>query len=141
VPVKKGNLVRLHYTGKFDNGEEFDSSKNGEPITFEVGSGEIIPGVDEAVVGMEVGETKEISVSPDKAYGERREDLIREFPRSVLAGATVVEGQPIQLQTDTGQIVSAIVEKLTDETVTFDFNHPLAGKVLHFELELVEIIK
>lgn len=141
MPVKKGDLVRIHYTGKFDDGVEFDSSKGGEPITFEVGIGEVIPGVDEAVVGMEVGETKEVSVSPDKAYGERRKDLVREFPRSVLAGATVVEGQPIQLQTDAGQIVSAIVEKLTDETVTFDFNHPLAGKVLHFELELVEIIK
>lgn len=141
MPVKKGDVVRLHYTGKFDDGMEFDSSKNGEPITFEVGSGEIIPGVDEAVEGMEVGEIKEVSVSPDKAYGERREDLVREFPISVLAGATVIEGQPIQLQTDEGQIVSAIVEKLTAETVTFDFNHPLAGKVLNFELELVEIVK
>lgn len=139
--AKKGDVVRIHYTGKFEDGIEFDSSKGGDPITFEVGSGEIIPGVDEAVEGMKVGEVKKVSVSPEKAYGERREELVIEFPISVLAGVTVIEGQPIQLQTDEGQIVSAIVERLTAETVTFDFNHPLAGKVLNFDLELVEIVK
>lgn len=141
MPVKKGNTIHLHYTGKFEDGKEFDSSKNKGPITFEVGSGQIIPGIEEAVVGMKEGEKKKISLPPEKAYGERQNKLVREFPRSVLMDNQVSEGQVVQLQTDNNQIVSATVKKLADKTVTFDFNHPLAGETLHFELELISIEK
>jgi FKBP-type peptidyl-prolyl cis-trans isomerase 2 len=141
VPVKKGDTVRLHYTGKLESGEEFDTSRGREPLTFEVGKGQLIPGIEEAVLGMEEGETKEVSISPEKGYGETKEELIREFPRSVLGPSQIQEGQIVQLQTNDGQIVSALVKKLTEDTVTFDFNHPLSGKVLQFELELVEIVR
>ncbi len=141
MPVKKGDTVRLHYTGKLENGEEFDTSRGREPLTFEVGKGQLIPGIEEAVMGMEEGETKEVSISPEKGYGESKEELIREFPRSVLGPSQIQEGQIVQLQTNEGQVVSASVKRLTEDTVTFDFNHPLSGKTLQFELELVEIVK
>lgn len=141
MPVKKGDTVRLHYTGKLESGEEFDASRGREPLTFEVGKGQLIPGIEEAVMGMEEGETKEVFIPPEKGYGESKEELVREFPRSVLGPSQVKEGQAVQLQTNEGQIVSALVKKLTEDTVTFDFNHPLSGKALQFELELVEIVK
>ncbi len=141
MSVEKGNKVHLHYTGTFKDGEEFDSSKEKGPIIFEVGKGKVIPGIEEAVVGMEEGEKKEVSLPPEKGYGKRKDDLVREFPRSVLGTSQVSEGQVVQLQTGDNQIVSATIRKLTDEKVTFDFNHPLAGETLLFELELVKIEK
>ena len=139
--VKNGDTVNIHYTGKFEDGQEFDSSKGKDPLTFKVGSGQVIPGFEEAVIGMKEGEKKKISISPEKAYGELRKDLIKEFPRSMLGTGQVSVGQVVQLKTVDDQIVSARVEGLADNTVTFNLNHPLAGKTLCFKLELINIEK
>ncbi len=139
--VKNGDTVNIHYTGKFEDGQEFDSSKGKDPLTFKVGSGQVIPGFEEAVIGMKEGEKKKISISPEKAYGELRKDLIKEFPRSMLGTGQVSVDQVVQLKTVDDQIVSARVEGLADNTVTFNLNHPLAGKTLCFKLELINIEK
>ncbi len=141
MSAKKGDTVFIHYTGRFEDGMEFDSSRGRDPLTFEVGGGQVVPGFEEAVIGMEEGEKKEAFVSPEKGYGERKEELIKDFPRSVLGASQATKGQTVQLQTADGQIVNATVDKLSDDAVTFDFNHPLAGKTLCFEIELVNIKK
>jgi len=139
VPVKKGDTVFVHYSGKLEDGMEFDSSEGRDPLAFEVGSGQVVLGFDEAVIGMEEGEKKDVTISPENGYGEYKQELMKDFSRSMLGTNQVTEGQTVQLQTPDDQVVSATVYKLSDDVVTFDFNHPLAGKTLCFEIELVGI--
>ncbi|HDP69973.1 MAG TPA: peptidylprolyl isomerase [Actinobacteria bacterium] len=139
MPVKKGDTVFVHYSGKLEDGMEFDSSEGRDPLAFEVGSGQVVLGFDEAVIGMEEGEKKDVTISPENGYGEYKQELMKDFSRSMLGTNQVTEGQTVQLQTPDDQVVSATVYKLSDDVVTFDFNHPLAGKTLCFEIELVGI--
>ncbi|MDO8885481.1 peptidylprolyl isomerase [Candidatus Oleimmundimicrobium sp.] len=141
MQVKKGDKVSVHYTGLFEDGQEFDSSKGRDPITFEVGSGQVVIGFEEAVLEMKEGEKKEVSFSLEKGYGEYKKELIKEFSRSVLGDYQTSVGQVVQLNTPEGQVVSATIKEITDDAVTFDFNHPLAGKTLCFKLELINIEK
>jgi peptidylprolyl isomerase len=138
--VKSGDSVKVHYTGKFDSGEVFDSSDGGDPLAFTVGAGQVIPGFDQALIGMQVGDTKEIVVLPDQAYGERMLELIQTIDRDQfqLGDIEPEVGMAIEMQTPQGSI-PLVITGLSEKTVTLDANHPLAGESLHFALTLVEI--
>jgi peptidylprolyl isomerase len=138
--VKNGDTVKVHYTGKLDSGEVFDSSEGAEPLAFTVGAGEVIPGFDQALLGMQIGETKSVVINPEQAYKEHDERLVQTIDRTQfnLSGAEPEVGMTIEMRTPDGSIPLTITD-LTDTTVTLDANHPLAGETLHFALTLVEI--
>lgn len=135
--VENGNTVKVHYTGKFEDGSVFDSSINNEPISFQIGSKQVIPGFENALLGMTVGESKTVTLTPEEGYGSTRQEMIQEIQRA-LVPADVTEGAQLTSTTEQG-VYNAVVLEVKDETVLLDFNHPLAGKNLVFELELVEI--
>ncbi len=138
--AKAGDTVKVHYTGKLTDGTEFDSSKNQEPLEFKVGAGEVIPGFEQAVVGMNQGETKTATIPADDAYGQYDDELLLEVDRDQFpANITPEVGQRLQLRQSDGEVFTAIVTEVADETVTLDANHPLAGQDLTFEISLVEI--
>ncbi len=138
--AKSGDNVKIHYTGTLEDGTEFDSSAGREPLPFELGSGQVIPGFDKAVDGMAVGETKTVTIAPADAYGERHEQIVQQVPKSALPDDMTVEiGMQLQSQSEDGQVMSFVVTEIADDTITVDGNHPLAGKALTFEIELVEI--
>lgn len=135
----KGDKVSVHYTGKLENGEVFDSSVQREPLQFEVGAGQMIPGFDAAVEGMEVGEKKTVSLPPAEAYGERKEDMTQEVPRDRMPeDYSPSVGDQLQVGTPGGAMI-VTVAAVSEDSVTIDANHRLAGETLIFEIELVEI--
>lgn len=138
--VKNGDNVKVHYTGKFDSGQVFDTSDGGEPLAFTVGVGQVIPGFDRALLGMSIGELKDVMIPAVDAYGERIPELIQTIDRDQfsLGEMTPELGMAIEMQTPEGTIPLVITE-LTETSVTLDANHPLAGENLHFTLTLVEI--
>lgn len=136
--IEKGNTVEVHYTGKFIDGEVFDSSEGKDPLQFEVGSGQIIPGFETAILGKQIGDKVTVSVSPEQAYGPVREDLIVEVPADKMPGEVEV-GQLLQADGGDGQVVQVIVKEVKEEVVVIDGNHPLAGRDLIFEIEVVSI--
>ena len=142
MQAKDGDTVRVHYTGKLHDGTVFDSSLDREPIEFVIGSGEIIPAFEQAVVGMEQGEKKTIQVPSDEAYGPRRDDLMlrvghEQFPPDLKPHI----GQQLEMVQANGQSLIVTVAEIDEEGVTLDANHPLAGKDLIFEIELVEVVR
>ncbi len=138
--AKAGDNVSIHYTGKLDNGTEFDSSAGRDPLKFEVGSGQVIPGFDKAVEGMTVGDNKNVRIEPGDAYGERHEQLIQVVPRSALPDEIdPAVGMPLQSRGPDGQVLDLTITEVSDESVTVDANHPLAGFALNFDIELVAI--
>jgi peptidylprolyl isomerase len=140
VVAKEGDTVKVHYTGKLEDGSVFDSSENRDPLEFTIGAGTMIIGFNNAVVGMKVGEQKTVTIPSAEAYGESRDDLIAEMPRTSLApGVTPVVGQQMQVTLASGGVITAVVIAVSETTVTIDANHSLAGKDLIFEIELVEI--
>lgn len=140
--AEAGDTVRINYTGTLSDGTQFDSSEGRAPLEFQLGSGQIIPGIERAVTGMEVGEKKQVTVAPAEAYGERDETRVQSVQRSQLPENIPTEvGTQLQMQTPEGQTLPVVVTAATDETVTLDANHPLAGRDLTFELELVEVEK
>lgn len=128
-----GDTVSVHYRGTLDDGSEFDSSAGRDPLQFTVGAGQVIPGFDNAVVGMQVGEKKEVRLEPDDAYGERTDERVIAVPKEQAP-----EGLEVGQQVMLGQAPATVVE-VTDEAVTVDANHPLAGQALTFEIELVGV--
>ena len=139
--AKKGDTVQVHYSGTFNDGEQFDSSfERGEPISFTVGAGQMIPGFDASVEGMEIGETKEISLDPDEAYGSHNPQAIQDIEKSVIPEEFEFSvGLQVQGQTGDGRPLIGVILSEQESTVTLDFNHPMAGKELNFKLELVGI--
>jgi FKBP-type peptidyl-prolyl cis-trans isomerase 2 len=138
--AKSGDTVRIHYTGTLSDGSVFDSSEGRDPLEFTLGSGQVIPGFDNGVTGMKVGETKTIEIASDDAYGPVHEDARQDVPRAQIPDEIPLEvGIQLQMQSPTGQVVPVTVVAVTDEAVTLDANHPLAGKDLTFALELVSI--
>jgi len=135
--VKQGDLVTIHYTGRFEDGEVFDSSEGREPLEFRAGGEEVIPGVAQAVVGMAEGEERTVTVSPEDAYGPRHPELQQEVERSLLP-ENVKVGDVLQAKQGE-QTVHVTVADLDDDTATIDGNHPLAGKTLVFDLKLVDL--
>lgn len=139
--AEQGHSVKLHYTGSFESGEKFDSSHDrGEPIAFDLGEGQIISGLEDAVIGMEQGDSKTVTIPPEQAYGDRREDLMFNVGRDQVPGNVELEkGMRLTGTTDQGQQVELMVVDFNDESVTLDANHPLAGQTLVFDIELVDV--
>ena len=138
--AKPGDTVSIHYTGTLDDGTQFDSSQGREPLEFEVGSGQVIPGFDKAVEGMTVGDNKSVRIEADDAYGQRHEQLVQEVDRSMLPDNLEPEaGMTLQSNSPDGQVMQFVVTDVTEQTVTVDANHPLAGQALTFAIELVGI--
>ena len=139
--AKSGDTVRIHYTGKLEDGTQFDSSEGRDPLEFALGGGQVIPGFDSAVEGMTVGDTKSVTIQPEEAYGPRHDQLIQDVPRNQLPDdMTPAVGMELQAQNETGEVMRFAVTAVDDESITVDGNHPLAGKSLAFDIELVEIV-
>lgn len=138
--AKIGDNVKVHYTGKLKDGSIFDSSAGCEPLQFTIGGNMVIPGFDKAVVGMELGESKTIDIPMDEAYGPYHSELVQEVSRNDMPPNMDLQvGQRLQAQRGDGQIVVITVIELSESTIKLDANHPLAGKDLIFDIELVEI--
>ena len=138
--VKNGDIVKVHYTGKLTNGEQFDSSTGREPLEFTVGAGQMIKGFDRAMPGMSVGEKKTVNISPEEGYGEKVEEAIIEFPReNVPADMPLEIGMTLELRSESGQPIPVTIEDIREDVIVLDANHSLAGKELVFDIELVEI--
>ncbi len=139
--VKEGDTVKVHYTGKLtEDGTVFDSSREREPLEFTLGEGKLIPGFEDAVVGMEEGDSTTVDLSSEDAYGERREDLELEVAKSDLPDNIDPEvGMQLQMQQqENGQAIPVQITAVEDDYVELDANHPLAGKDLTFDIELIE---
>ena len=139
--AKSGDTVRIHYTGTLEDGTQFDSSDGRDPLEFALGGGQVIPGFDSAVDGMNVGESKSVTIEPDQAYGQRHEQLVQEVPKSALPEEMEpAAGMQLQSQSPDGQVMNLVVTEVRDDSITVDANHPLAGQALTFAIELVEIV-
>ncbi|HXG93742.1 MAG TPA: peptidylprolyl isomerase [Blastocatellia bacterium] len=140
--VKEGDNISLHYTGTLDDGTVFDSSEGGAPLSFTVGSGEVIQGFDEGVRGMEVGETRDINIPPDQAYGQYYDELVRVVPRQAFPpNITPAVGMAFELELPSGQTMPVRIIDVEGDNVTLDANHLLAGETLNFKVKLVSINK
>lgn len=138
--AKRGDTVHVHYRGTLSDGTEFDSSAGREPLTFTLGTGQVIPGFESAIEGMSTGDKKTEKIPVDEAYGERREELVFQVGRDQIPeGAEVEVGDMLQVGFQDGSSAAVQVAALDESMVTLDANHPLAGKDLTFELELVGI--
>ena len=139
--VKTGDKIKVHYHGKLTNGETFDSSTGREPLEFEVGSGMVIPGFDEGVTGMTVGEKKTVNIPFAEAYGPKNPEMVIEMPKDRFPEDMQVEvGMPLMMSDQQGQQFQVTIAEIKEEAVMLDANHPLAGQDLIFDLELVEIV-
>lgn len=138
--AEPGKTLHIHYTGTLDDGTVFDSSRERDPLSFELGSGQIIPGLDAGVTGMEVGETRTVRVEPAEAYGEHDPAKVQPVDRAGIPDDIPTEpGTQLQVQTQTGQALNVTVVKTTETEVFLDANHPLAGQALTFEVELMAV--
>ncbi len=139
--AKTGDTVRIHYTGRLDDGSEFDSSLGREPMEITLGQAGVIPAFEAAVIGMAVGESRTVSIAAADAYGPHREDGVQEVERSTIpAGVDLEIGTLLQARGPENKPVVVTVVAMTDDKVTLDANHPLAGRDLTFDIEMVEII-
>lgn len=138
--VKSGDAVQIHYTGTLNDGTVFDSSEGRDPLAFTVGSGQIIPGLDKALPGMKVGDKKDVPVPAAEAYGEHNPEGVLEVPRSDIPAEIPLEvGLMLEMRNPQGQAMPVTVTAVSEEQVTLDANHRLAGKDLNFAIELVAI--
>lgn len=141
MPAKQGDKVKVHYTGKLGDGSVFDSSVEREPLEFTIGEGMVIPGFEQAVVGLEPGASTETTIASENAYGPHSKDLVTEVPRERLPeGMEVTIGQQLQVSMANGQQAVVLVTDVQETSITIDANHPLAGQDLTFAIELVEIV-
>ena len=135
-----GSTVSFHYTGTLSDGTTFDSSEGRAPLTFEMGAGQIIPGLEAALAGMSAGESKTVTIAAAEAYGPRHAEAMQEIPRDALPDHIPLEiGTQLEVQTPDGHAMAVTVAAVTDETVTLDANHPLAGEDLTFAVEIVVV--
>ena len=138
--AKSGDTVRLHYKGTLDDGSVFDSSEGRDPLEFTVGSGQIIPGLDQAIPGMKVGDEKTVRIEPDSAYGPHNPAARQAVPRTNIPANIPLEvGMQLQAQTENGQMMTVTVVEISENEVVLDANHPLAGQALTFEIQLTAI--
>ena len=138
--AKSGDTVKVHYTGKLDDGTVFDSSRERDPIEFEIGAGQIIPGFENGIIGMKVSDTKSIVIPPEEAYGPRHPGWPKQVEKERMPeNYTPRVGDLLQVQSQEGDYIRVMITEVTDNGVILD-NHPLAGKALHFDVELMEIV-
>src|SRR5690606_7779868 len=140
--IKSGDKVKVHYHGKLTTGETFDSSEGREPLEFTVGSGQVIKGFDDALMTMSTGEKKTVQIPVDDAYGARREDMVVEYPKQEFPAEMVPEvGMQLNMSENQGNNFPVVITDIKEELVILDANHPLAGKDLIFDLEVVAIVE
>jgi FKBP-type peptidyl-prolyl cis-trans isomerase 2 len=143
MTIENGRKIKIEYEGKLDSGEVFDSSeRHGQPLEFTIGEGKVIPGFENAIKEMEEGQEKEIKIESKDAYGERKQELIQKVPKQQLpeeAREKVKSGSILGLQTPQGNQVPVKVTEVTEENITIDLNHPLAGENLNFKVKILEI--
>ncbi len=138
--AENGSTVKIHYTAKYEDGTVFDTSRERDPLEFTIGEGKTIEGFEESAVGMAPGDTKEITLEPNKAFGVRDESMVQAIERSQIPDdIELAVGMPLQVQSPEGETYMVSVVALDDESVTLDGNHPLAGMTLDFEIEMVEV--
>lgn len=138
---KSGDTVRVHYTGTLDDGTQFDSSRGSEPLEFAMGQGQLIAGFEKAVADLGVGESCTVTLSPEEGYGDVNPAMVQEVSRQLMPeGVELKTGMMLQGQAEDGRVDNFTVVSFTEEVVTLDANHPLAGKALTFEIELIEIV-
>lgn len=136
-----GDTVRVHYTGTLEDGTQFDSSRGADPMEFAMGQGQLIAGFENAVAGLSTGESCTVTLAPEDAYGESDAEMIQNVPRELMPeDVELTAGMVLQGQADDGRVDNFTVVSFTEEMVTLDANHPLAGKSLTFEIELVAIV-
>lgn len=136
-----GDTVRVHYTGTLEDGTQFDSSRGADPMEFAMGQGQLIAGFENAVAGLSTGESCTVTLAPEDAYGEPDAEMIQNVPRELMPeDVELTAGMVLQGQADDGRVDNFTVVSFTEEMVTLDANHPLAGKSLTFEIELVAIV-
>jgi len=138
MPVKIGDTVRVHYTGTLADGTLFDKSEGRDPLAFTVGGGQVIPGFDRSVIGLEIGETATVTIEPDDAYGQRHEELAHTVSREDFATDPYVGGE-VNLVSPEGDEMPGRIVAIDGDDVMLDFNHPLAGETLVFEVTLVDV--
>jgi len=140
--AKTGDKVRVNYTGRSEDGQVFESSVGMVPFTFTIGSGEVIKGFEDAIVGMQPGERKRITVEPEDGFGLYDEDLVLEVPKSGLPSDLQLQiGIDFEMEDDEGNILPAVVIEILDDSILIDANAPLAGKRVIYEIELIDILK
>ena len=143
--IKKGDKVKVEYTGTFEDGTVFDSSQHGDhshPLEFEAGSGQVIKGFDDAVIGMKKGEEKEITINPEEAYGEYNDELVKALPKDQFPQDKEIKpGMTLVMKLPNGAQMPIKVKEVKEKELILDLNHPLAGKTLHFKIKLVEVMK
>lgn len=139
--VGDDKVISLDYTLRLDDGEIVDSSSGREPLEFIQGQGQIIPGLEQELYGMEVGDEKAVTVTPEDGYGERQADRVQTIPRNAFPDDMELEqGMQVRLQdSNSGQVFEAFVEEIHPENVKLDFNHPLAGETLHFDVKIAGV--
>ncbi len=137
--IKHGDTISVNYTGTLESGEVFDSSEGNPPLKFTVGAGQLIKGFDDTVVGMKKGDKKNVTIAPENAYGERRDDHVVDFPRANIPEDMEMKvGTVVQLSDESGRAFPAVVTEINNDAVKMDVNHPLAGKTLIFDVEIAE---
>ncbi len=141
MAAKKDDVVKVHYTGKLDDGQVFDTSVDKEPLTLTLGGGGVIPGFDNAIIGMEINDKKEVHIPCDEAYGQKKDELVITVPKKEFPDDFNPKiGDSAQLKNEKGKLFNVIIVKVDDKYLYLDANHPLAGKDLNFEIELLEIL-
>ena len=139
--VKRGDNIKVHYTGKLKDGTVFDSSEGHDPLEFAGGSGQVIPGLDEAVIGMQVGEKKQVHIPVEKAYGERKDELVIQAPiEQVPPDLNPEVGMRLEMGGTKGEILRVVVTEISDTHIILDANPPLAGEELDFTIEVVDCV-
>ena len=139
--VKNGDKVKVHYHGRFTDGTTFDSSEGREPLEFTVGEGNVIKGFDEGVMGMSIGDKKTVSIQAGDAYGDKNDDMLVEFPKEQFPPDMNPEvGMQLNITNGNGQVILVTIVEVKEDSVILDANHPLAGKDLVFDIELVSIV-
>ena len=137
-----GDIVSVHYEGKLEDGSVFNSSADGEPLRFQIGNGQLLPGFEDQVTGLKVGDEKEFTLTPEEAYGEHQPAAVIELPRErIPADIELKPGVQLTITVDTGEKLNLIVTAVRSDSVTLDGNHPLAGRSLTFQIKLVDILK
>ena len=135
-----GDLVSVHYTGKLNNGEVFDSSRDRDPLEFTLGKEELLAGFEDGVVGMKPGESKLVTLEPENAFGDRREELLLKLPKKEIPqNITPSVGLQLKLSNASGNEMTVVVTEVGEDSVTLDGNHPLSGQTVVFDIELLEI--
>jgi peptidylprolyl isomerase len=138
--AKKGDMVKVHYTGRFEDGSLFDSSKDRGPLQFTLGNGEMIPGFENAIIGMKIGDTKTAKIAANEAYGPYIDDMVMRIGKDKFpADMELKTGLMLKIRQPEGNAINVMVTDISDDEVVLDANHPLAGKDLEFDIELVHI--